>query len=144
MIKIEDLETSTVAELKEIASEFGIEKISGMSKAKVISVIKRKINAVMKKREADNVERAKKAEEAKPVKVVKKVVKVRVLAPKDFNPADWNILGKEEPKLPIFENLQILQILKTGHNQTHLHCLMENGSTMHVPRYRLKGYGEGL
>ncbi len=128
MIKREELETSTVVELKEAASELGIEKTS-VPKAKLLSAIKRKLNVLVKKKEAEKAEK----------KTIKIVTRAKV-SPKKVSLE----VALPEPKLPIFENKQVLRILKDGHNATHLHCEMEGGVRMHVPRKRLEGHGEGL
>ncbi len=130
-MKIEDLESASLVELKEQASELGIEKLSGMNRAKVLSAVKRVMKKLEKMKEAVAVV-APKVEAARPVKRV-------------MTPAVPKVEPKvEELKLPVFENIQVLRILPDGHNSTHLHCEMANGTYQHVPRYRLVGHGEGL
>ena len=111
---MENIEEYSLVKLKELATGLGI-KTAQMRKAELVSAIKRKEKSL--ERKAEMVAQLEKKE----VKVVKKpVVKVEK--------------KKEEPKLPVYDNYQVVKILENGHNSTHLHCLMANGSTVHVPR----------
>lgn len=123
MKNIDDL---TFIELKDSAKEMGMEKLAGMNKSKLLSAMKRKLNAIQKKREL----------EKQLKKVEKKPFKVKLLGEtiEEFKIADLNILGKEEPKLPMYDNLQVVKVLDSRHTNTHFHCLMANGSTVHVPK----------
>jgi len=122
------LEDYSVVRLKTMAASFGI-KTSGMRKPALVSAIKR---------ETKKAERKAEKEAKKEVKIVRKPV-VSVLRDVDVILPSKVEKRKEEPKLPIYENYQVVKVLESRHNQTHLHCLMSNGSTQHVPRKLFNG-----
>ncbi len=41
----------------------------------------------------------------------------------------------DAPVLPVYNQLQVVEVLGSRHLKTHLHCRMENGQTMHVPKH---------
>jgi hypothetical protein len=72
------------------------------------------------------VKRAPKVVEKPKVKpVVEKTIKTEVKPPEP-----------PKPKVVYQDGVRVIKILKSGHNRTHLLCLMENGTTVHITRVK--------
>ena len=131
---MENIEEYSLVKLKELATGLGI-KTAQMRKAELVSAIKRKERSL--ERKAEMVAQLKK----KDVKSLKEKyplvkVKTREIKEEDMSPGKF---VKQELQLPVYDNYQVVKILENGHNSTHLHCLMANGNTVHVPRKLFNG-----
>lgn len=76
---------------------------------------------------------AKAKEKKAPVKPSKKVKKAVATPKPEVQPE-----VKVEKKLPVWDKQQVVKVLDGGHNKTHFHCYMANGTTMHVPKHLFK------